>query len=180
MSFKVGDKVTFVDEAIDGVVISVSSKCIGVETEDGFEVECNRKEIAKRSFDNDMSNFIDDNKLSSILEEKNADNVKRSNNKSQKKNNDNLTVIDLHIEKLKPNYHNLDRFDILEHQLSQAEYVLNKAMKTGKSGIVFIHGYGDGILRDAIHRMLRNNYKLHFHDANYVKYGEGATEAIFI
>ena len=66
--------------------------------------------------------------------------------------------------------------DILEYQLevfrkTMEEYKLRKGQK-----IVFIHGKGDGILRQRILWELQTKYKRHHHqDTSFKQYGYGAT-----
>lgn len=55
-----------------------------------------------------------------------------------------------------------------------AEYAQSKGQK-----IVFIHGKGEGVLRQAIEKELRIRYKQHrFQDASFREYGFGATMVI--
>jgi hypothetical protein len=44
------------------------------------------------------------------------------------------------------------------------------------SRIVFIHGVGEGILKEELGYLLRRYDNLRYYDAEYQKYGLGATE----
>ena len=45
--------------------------------------------------------------------------------------------------------------------------------------IVFIHGVGEGVLKSELDFMLGRYEEVYFQDANYQKYGQGATEVGF-
>ncbi len=70
----------------------------------------------------------------------------------------------------------MENKDILEYQLdvfrkTLEEYKLRKGKK-----IVFIHGKGDGVLRQRILWELQTRYKrFHHQDASFKQYGYGAT-----
>ena len=43
--FAKGDKVSVLDDAINGVVVKVNGKTITIETEEGFDLDFNEKEL---------------------------------------------------------------------------------------------------------------------------------------
>ncbi len=93
-----------------------------------------------------------------------------------KKDKNDILEIDLHISELLDNTNGLSAADILEYQLNKVKEVMdeNKAHKGQK--IVFIHGKGDGVLKNAVLKELRTNYKsAYFQDASFREYGYGAT-----
>ena len=96
--------------------------------------------------------------------------------RSQKQTTGNIIEIDLHCNELLSTTTGMDNKDILEYQLdvfrkTMEEYKLRKGLK-----IVFIHGKGDGILRQRILWELQTKYKRHQHqDASFKQYGYGAT-----
>ena len=53
------------------------------------------------------------------------------------------------------------------------------AIKNRIPKIVFIHGVGEGILKAELDFMLKRYDSISFQDANYQKYGSGATEVYF-
>ncbi len=89
------------------------------------------------------------------------------------------TVIDLHIEELEKNSLDFNhKKPILEIQISAFESSLESAIAHGMDEITFIHGIGNGILRDEIHRRLgRHKNVAYFKDAQKDKFGYGATLA---
>lgn len=84
--------------------------------------------------------------------------------------------VDLHIHELLDNTAGLSNADMLTYQLDKVHEVL--AQYAGKKGqkIVFIHGKGDGVLRNAIEKELKTKYKSYYYqDASFREYGFGAT-----
>jgi Smr domain/Domain of unknown function (DUF2027) len=88
-------------------------------------------------------------------------------------------VIDLHIEELEKNSLDFNhKKPILEIQLAEFERSLESAIAHGMDEITFIHGIGNGVLRDEIHRKLgRHKNVSYFKDAQKDKFGYGATLA---
>ncbi len=84
--------------------------------------------------------------------------------------------VDLHIHELLDNTGGLSNTDMLTCQLDKFHEVLSQY--AGKKGqkIVFIHGKGDGVLRNAIEKELKTKYKSYYYqDASFREYGFGAT-----
>ncbi len=84
--------------------------------------------------------------------------------------------VDLHINELLDNTSGLSNADMLTYQLEKFHEVLKQY--AGKKGqkIVFIHGKGDGVLRNAIEKELKTKYKSYYYqDASFREYGFGAT-----
>jgi hypothetical protein len=85
--------------------------------------------------------------------------------------------IDLHIEKLRTDYHFLNKNEILEIQMAQFETSLDAAIVHQFESIVFIHGSGNGTLQHHIHKAVSKHPKVKtFKDAQKEKFGYGATE----
>ena len=84
--------------------------------------------------------------------------------------------VDLHIEKLLPNKRGMSNYEILNLQLETAKKQLEFAKNKRIQRIVFIHGVGEGVLKEELYYLLRRYEGLDFYDANYQKYGVGATE----
>jgi hypothetical protein len=86
---------------------------------------------------------------------------------------------DLHIEKLVKNYRGMSNFDILTIQTETAKRHIEFSMRNRIPKIVFIHGVGEGVLKAELDFMLNRYDGISFQDANYQKYGLGATEVYF-
>ena len=67
--------------------------------------------------------------------------------------------VDLHIEKIPTGYDAPEGFE-LPYQLEYFKSILHKYMKHRGMRISFIHGVGDGILRDAIRKEIDEVYAL--------------------
>lgn len=84
--------------------------------------------------------------------------------------------VDLHIEKLVPDHVKMSNTAILNIQLETFEKALDAAIASGMSEITFIHGVGNGVLRNEIHkRLAKNPYIGFYQDAQKEKFGYGAT-----
>jgi hypothetical protein len=87
-----------------------------------------------------------------------------------------LEEIDLHIEALVPDHVRMSNAEILNLQLETFEKALDAAIASGMSEITFIHGVGNGTLRNEIHKRLGKNAYIGFYqDARKEKFGYGAT-----
>jgi hypothetical protein len=84
--------------------------------------------------------------------------------------------VDLHIEELVESTAGLSNFEMLNIQLEKFEKELDKAMSSGVKKIVFIHGVGNGRLKQEIISILKATSGVTFHDAPYKQYGYGATQ----
>ena len=87
-----------------------------------------------------------------------------------------ITVVDLHIDKLIKFQKNLKKYEILSFQLKIAKKKLDLAILNGAKRIIFIHGVGQGILKFELEKILRLYNNLEFYPANFKEYGYGATE----
>lgn len=84
--------------------------------------------------------------------------------------------VDLHIEKLTNNTDKMNNSEMLELQLRVFEEKLDSAIATGMEEITFVHGVGNGVLKNAIHKKLSHIRDIkYFKDAQREKFGYGAT-----
>ncbi len=89
-----------------------------------------------------------------------------------------LVEIDLHIHNLIDDTRGLTNADMLKLQMDTFRKEMDSAIATGVKKIVFIHGVGDGVLKNEIRRELGRKYaKFPFQDASFREYGFGATMA---
>ena len=93
-----------------------------------------------------------------------------------KKEHNPVIEVDLHISELIDNTAGLSANDILEYQLKKFNEVMDEHKKDKGQKIVFIHGKGNGTLKNAILNELKTKYKhLYYQDASFREYGFGAT-----
>ncbi len=85
--------------------------------------------------------------------------------------------IDLHIEELINEPAGLSNGEIMQIQLNHFHKTLDKAMLSKAQSIVFIHGVGNGKLKAALREELRNLH-IKYKDADFTRYGAGATEVV--
>ena len=90
-----------------------------------------------------------------------------------------LIEIDLHINELIDNTGGLSNGEILEIQKDKVESEMKAAIQTGIKKIVFIHGVGQGVLKQEVLNLLKTKYKKYYtQDASFREYGFGATMVI--
>lgn len=119
---------------------------------------------------------IDLDELSSKLREGNLGRDLVNENSSSLVMDKPVSLVDLHIEKLSKDAASLSSSQILQIQLQAFEKALDLAIAGGMEEITFIHGVGNGILRDAIHKQLSKESNIQFFkDALREKFGYGAT-----
>lgn len=88
-----------------------------------------------------------------------------------------IIVVDLHIGELVDNIHGLSNADMLNLQVDEFTRVMDENLRNKGQKIVFIHGKGEGVLRNAIMKELNHRYKGHdVQDASFREYGFGATQ----
>jgi hypothetical protein len=124
--------------------------------------------------------FTDAEEITKIILEnkKGADAPKKTTQPKLTKGTDILEV-DLHINELLDTTAGMNSFDMLKYQLEVVRKTLDENLKYKGKKIVFIHGKGEGVLRNAISQELRRKYpRCLSQDASFQKYGFGATMVI--
>ena len=159
MQFKVGDKVRFLNEVGEGVVIEVlSDNSVMVENQDGFDYQFAISDLVSTTPKEDY-------KLEGI------EHVDKINNEEHE--------IDLHIEELIDSHRGMSNSQILSVQMANFSRELNVAIRQGSKKLIAIHGVGEGVLRAEIRKEIHYNYpEFQTYDANYKSYGYGATEIL--
>lgn len=124
--------------------------------------------------------FADAEEIQKMILEKKKDNQPQKQSQQPKitKGSDILEV-DLHIDALLETTAGMNSFDMLNYQLDVVRRTLDENLKYKGKKIVFIHGKGEGVLRNAISQEIRRKYpKCLSQDASFQKYGFGATMVI--
>ncbi|PIQ22704.1 MAG: DNA mismatch repair protein MutS [Cytophagales bacterium CG18_big_fil_WC_8_21_14_2_50_42_9] len=85
--------------------------------------------------------------------------------------------VDLHIQKLTDvDPATMSNSEMLKLQLQVFQDNLDRALAANMHEIIFIHGTGNGVLRNEIHKLLSRNKLIKFYeDARKEKFGYGAT-----
>lgn len=171
-SFQIGDKVELLDDNVAGVVTKVEREEVTFETSDGFEMKVPYSLIVKTEGRLDID-LQDDN----LIEKLKSDlNPKRKGPSQKPKRQQPAMEVDLHIHNLIDRSSHLSNFEMLniqlEHSRKKIEFAIEKRIKR----IVFIHGVGQGVLKAELHTLFRRYDQIESYDADYQKYGLGATE----
>lgn len=89
--------------------------------------------------------------------------------------------VDLHIAKLVDSYKGMTNHDMLQLQLRHFQKHLEEAITNRYHKVVFIHGVGNGRLKQEILNILAGyTREVRYYDAEYKKYGLGATEVLIL
>jgi hypothetical protein len=178
--FAKGDNISVLDDAINGVVLKVNGKIVTIETEDGFELDYNEKELILIESLGDLLNNIAKTNFSSVAKEKEIPKARSFVKEKKSKKEEFVLEIDLHIEKLVPNKRGMSNYDILNIQTETVKRQMDFALRNRIPKVVFIHGVGEGVLKAELDFLLGRYDNVTFQDANYQKYGVGATEVYFL
>lgn len=110
------------------------------------------------------------------MQEKTASEGRPRLQKVVKKEKNPIIEVDLHIDQLLDNTAGMDNTEMLEFQLRKFNEVMQENLKRKGQKIVFIHGKGDGVLKNALLKEIKNKYKSsYYQDASFREYGFGAT-----
>lgn len=100
----------------------------------------------------------------------------KPNYTSRKEQEKETLEVDLHIHELIDDFRGLSNSEIMEVQMDHFKTALDNAFTKGPKRIVFIHGVGNGSLKQEIRIALeRMKKRLNFQDASFKEYGYGAT-----
>ena len=177
--FEKGDKVSVLDDAINGVVLAVQNNEVSIETADGFVMTYFVKELIKINDTSDLSKSIGSFNSNQIKKEKEEPKARSFIKDKKAKYEIPAPEFDLHIEKLIPIFKGMSNYDILTLQTETAKRHLEFAIRNRIPKIVFIHGVGEGILKAELDFLLGRYDSIDFREGNYQRYGMGATE-VFI
>ena len=90
-----------------------------------------------------------------------------------------VVEVDLHIQELLDDATGLSNHEILQIQLEKVESEMSAAIRSRVKRIVFIHGLGQGVLKQEVAKLLKSKFpKYYFQDASFKEYGYGATMVI--
>ena len=174
MKFEPGDIVETLDDVITGTVTAVEGDQVTIETEAGFPMVFAASALIRMTGKDEIkvSNY-DAAKVKRIKEEtknrnKNVPKVKERNAPKME--------VDLHIHQLVPSTKGMSNYDMLNLQLETAKRQLEFAMSKRIQKVVFIHGKGAGVLEEELKYLFNRYDNVKHYDADYRKYGLGATE----
>lgn len=167
--FKIGDPVSVINDTMTGNVVKIDGKNISVECTDGFIYSYHPQELLLQQDWETMIKQPEKKDFKHNLNKSKAQFISRKGSKAKE--------IDLHIHELVESEKGMSNFQKLSLQLDTAQRELEQAIAKKQQKIIFIHGYGEGVLRAEL-RHLISKYPVRFQDASYMEYGQGATEVI--
>ena len=170
--FQIGDTVETIDDVIKGVVESIKGEKITILCNDGFSLDFLANELVCISNEIRVSN----SEIAQIKKEKALPKPRKSTVLKAKERNAPKMEVDLHINQLMKNPKQVGKFEMLNLQLDTAKRQLDFAISKRIQKVVFIHGVGEGVLKEELGYMFRKYDNVKFYDADYQKYGLGATE----
>lgn len=173
---EIGSFVEVLDDNFKGKVVKIEKEEAILLTEDGFELQFPLSQLIPL-VDKDLicqnSTFF---AIEAAKKEKVVKKHHRVNVEKKSKKDEVVLEVDLHIEKLVKSFKHLSSFDMLNIQVDTARSQLEFAIKNRIPKIVFIHGMGEGVLKSELEFLFGRYHEVSFQDANYRKYGLGATE----
>lgn len=175
---QINDRISVLDDDIVGKITRIQGDMVTILCDDGFEMEFESSQIVV------MDNLLAKNAFKStsarkVLSEKKIIS-KKHNIKVRAKDRTKPTMeVDLHIHQLVPSEKGLHPHDKLTIQMDTAKRQLEFAIAKKIQRVVFIHGIGAGVLRAELEYLFRRYDNVTYEDADYQKYGRGAT-MIFI
>lgn len=99
--------------------------------------------------------------------------------RAEQKRQGEAIVVDLHIDELVDTTRGLSAADMLNLQVDEFRRVMDANANNKGQKIIFIHGKGEGVLRQALVKELNYRYKRHqVEDAPFRDFGSGATMVI--
>ncbi|MBF8150542.1 DNA mismatch repair protein MutS [Winogradskyella sp. F6397] len=176
MKFKVGDTVETIDDAISGVITNISENTVTVEDSDGFNFQFVANELMLSASGNSLENAVYNTDFEAVKKEKASKKRKSAPTVKPKERHAPKFEVDLHIHHLTKSTRGMSNFDMLNLQLDTARGQLEFAIRKRIPKIVFIHGVGEGVLRQELETLFSRYNNVTFYDADYKIYGLGATE----
>jgi dsDNA-specific endonuclease/ATPase MutS2 len=178
MDFRVGDRVEAIDDIIKGRIVKIDGSEITVESTDGFLLTYMASELMPVSRTNEIS--VSNFEIAQVKAEKEIPRKRNRPVAGPKERHAPKMEVDLHIHQLTPSYKGMGNFEILNLQLETAKHRLEFAMGKRIQKIVFIHGVGEGVLKEELYTLFRRYENVKYYDADYQKYGLGATEVYIL
>ena len=172
--FKIGDRVEAIDDIVVGIVVKVDVDKITIESNDGFQLNYAPSELVIISDTDTIS--VSNYEISQIKAEKELPEKRKTRSIKPKERNAPKMEVDLHIHQLVKNTKGMTNFEMLNIQLEAAKRQLEFAIRKRIQKVVFIHGVGEGILKEELYYLFNRYENVKIYDADYQKYGMGATE----
>ncbi len=188
MSIVKGDKVRFLDEVGEGIVLKVQGDNVLLRSNDGFDRVFQRSQLVlvEKAGEGPLDELgMTEEEKETPFDPEEALKLKesffrKSLSKPARKNDPLFAEmeVDLHMHELREGIGNLTNSEMLNIQMSHFRLKMEEAIQDGYRKIILIHGVGNGVLKAAVRTALKEEYDFEFYDASMSKYGFGATEVV--
>lgn len=190
-NFQIGDRVRFLNDVGEGIIRSFTGSDEAlIETEDGFEVPYpldelvfigSRDEEEKAyQLDKDIVDGYVEKRLLTPEKQKKEDEFERKFRHLpplSKRKKEDIIEVDLHIHQLVDDESGLEPHQTLDIQMKHFERMIDAAIRDKRDKVIFIHGVGQGVLKNEIRKALEFYPECAYRDAPFHTYGmHGATE----
>lgn len=170
MKFKVGDRVEFLNEVGGGVVAGYEDNLVLVEDSDGFTFSFPENElVAKVNWQVNETTYAAEGRAP-------VKQIDETDGYTMVSGRKPYMEVDLHIHMVVASTRNLSNHEMVSVQLNHFEKTLAEAKRRKLSKVVYIHGIGKGRLRNELRKKLKSLSNCDFEDADYTRYGQGATQ----
>ena len=163
---KIGDKVSVIDEDLEGTLVSVKDKMAVFEDSHGFRHEYPLAQLVLRE------NLIYDE----VPLTKKEETKKNISQKHQK----NAMKIDLHFDQLVKNPNEYDSWERLFIQKERLMEVLDFCKANKIKRLEVIHGLGEGVLQELVYEVLRGYAEIEFEENEFFKHQSASVEVVFV
>ena len=173
-NFKIGDKISFLNEKGTGIIMNIlSNHRLLVKNEGGFEIPVSINEIVPLA--NKSSYKMDVKKDAKWMDQKQEHEMS-----PPKLAEGEVWEVDLHLDALIDQYDKKNDHEKLRLQLKHFKKCMDSAIAHRIKKMVFIHGVGKGTLRQEIIHALKSYDRIQHFDAPFRKYGYGALTVEFL
>jgi len=172
--FKVGDRVEGIDDTVAGIVTGITANLVTIESDEGFLLEFPAQELILVPVSSEIR--VSNQQVAEVKNEKEMPKARKQPTIKPKERNAPKMEVDLHINQLVKSSKGMTNHEMLNVQLDTAKRQLDFAIRKRIQKVVFIHGVGEGVLREELLYLFRRYENVRYYDADYQKYGSGATE----
>lgn len=162
MKFSLGEKVYFLHESGFGIIKNL----IGPHK---YLVE-NELKIELVAFERDLVKIQSENYSDKIIYKDSIEQISKTLRIVE------IPEIDLHVDDNEMISKRISSHEILHHQVRKADLFIQKMIENQEQKFIIIHGVGEGILKNEIKFLLTKYTGLSSRDADFNKYGFGATQ----
>lgn len=173
--FRLGQRISSAHEDLNGVIVGFDKNgTIKVEWEDLITQWYRPQELRAPGVAQIMK--VEESIAEASLEEIGEAPKKEKEKHRQEDKGGEIWEVDLHIHELVDNPHGMPKHKIVQTQIDAFDRRLHEAIEKNIRRVIFIHGRGEGRLRNALRAVLDRYPNCEYLDADYSKYGNGATE----